>query len=399
MNNKDNDKLNTPEDELPEYRRRRELRLKTHRCHRSIVIGAVIAALIVLYAGVNWDQFSPSALASTISGFFAGVGSGSFPTSIPSGDFIAAVPIGNNFAVLTDTSVIFYSRAGGMLVSRQHGMRSPCIAAAGGKAAVYDRGGKTLKIETRFDEPYTVTTQQAIVSASVSKSGKFCVVTGSENYLGELNVYDSSCKRIFRWYSSKGHILSACLSPDGTRVAAIVISSKNGSYDSTIYVFNVTKTDPIAKAEYAGTLLYSLRYDDSSGIAAVGDTQSVFIGSDGKKLGSYAYGDRELICYTNENGATALAFKEYGATNGASVVSLSSRGAKLGTAQLKGTPLSMSACDSGLAVVTQDGVWHSNLSCASSAVIKLAGDKLEAMTFKKSVYIFSQETIYRYKFS
>lgn len=396
---KDTDKQNNIDDELPEYRRRREARLKTHRRHRRIVIAVVAAAVLLLYAAVNWNQFSPTALAGTIGGFFSGVGSGSFPASISSGNFTSAVQIGNNIGVLTDTSVLIYSRAGGLLVQRQHGMSSPCMVASGGKAIVYDRGGKTLKIETRFDEPYTVTTQQPVVSASINRTGRICVVTSSENYLGELNVYDSSCKRIFKWYSSKGHILAAALSPDGSRVAALVISSQNGSYDSTVYVFNVNKTDPMAKVEYPGTLLFSMRYDDSGGIAAVGDTQAVFVSPEGKKLGSYQYADKELLCYTNENGATALAFKSYGASSAASVVSLSSSGATLGSAQVKGTALSLSACDGGIALVTQDGVWHAGLSCEGSAFIKLSGDKLAAMTFKKSVYIFSQETIYRYKFS
>jgi hypothetical protein len=212
-------------DELPEFRRKREARRKKRIRRKRTVIALVIIALVTAFIAINWDKLAPAYLADTIQGFFGEFGSGEYPLMISSGNFRQAVPIGSNIGVLTDTSVIIYSRSGAELAQRQHGMSDPNIDAAGGKAVVFDRGGKTFRVETRFDEPFTATTDYPIVSASVSLSGEIAVATLSGSYLGELTIYDNSYKNIFKWYSSQGHILTAAVSPDGSKVAPMAARS------------------------------------------------------------------------------------------------------------------------------------------------------------------------------
>lgn len=389
----------TQEDELPEYRRKREERLKKRRRRRRQIVALIILVLICLYAAINWDKFSPSSLANTFQGFFGEFSAGGFPLTISSGNFKNAVPVGSNIGVLTDTSVIIYSQSGSQLVQRQHGMSNPNIESAGGKAVVFDRGGKTFRVETRFDEPYIGTTSFPIISAAISQSGKLAVVTESDSYLSELTVYDTSYRTVFKWSSAKGYIFSSALSPDGKKVAAIVINTDKGSYRTSLYIFDITRQNPLSVSNFDGLLPLSIQYIDNDKIAVVGDTESVFLSNDGKKQNIYPYNSKTLKCYTNRNGITALAFGTYGTGNTSTVVSLSGVGSVVGNARIKYDVQSVFACDGKLAALTDAGIWHSDALCKNAAEISASGDKILALPFKKSIYVFGQQAVYRYKLS
>jgi WD40 repeat protein len=395
--NKNENAAAAPADELPEYRQKREERLRQKRRRRRRIIAAAVLCFIALYVGVNWDKFSPSSIAGSFGDIFGSFGTDGFPLTVASGDFKYAQPVGSNIAVLTDTSVLFYNQSGSLLAQRQHGMSSPCIAASGGKAVVYDRGGKTFRIETRFDEPYTGTMDQQIISAGICSSGRVCIVTGSSNYLGELTVLNADYEKIFKWYSSKGHILTAALSPDGKRLAAVVLSAQSGVYHSVVYVFDLGKKDPIAAVNYDSTMLFSLSWEQSDSIVAVGDTQAVFLTGSGAKRAAYSYGDNELRAYACCGGTTALAFRQYSSGASSQIVSLSQSGAVLGKTQIKYDSFSLCAGQSGIAALTQDGIWHCDAKCANAGFVKMQGDKLSAVIFKGNLYVFTRQTMSKYK--
>jgi len=385
------------EDELPEFRRKREARRKKRIRSKRTVIALVIIALVTAFIAINWDKLVPTSLANTIQGFFGEFGSGQYPLMISSGNFRQAVPIGSNIGVLTDTSVIIYSRSGAELAQRPHGMSDPNIDAAGGKAVVFDRGGKTFRVETRFYEPFTATTDYPIVSASVSLSGEIAVVTLSGSYLGELTIYDNSNKNIFKWYSSQGHILAAAVSPDGKKVAAVVISAVNGSYRSSIYIFNTGRQKPLSVTNIDGAPLLSIQYIDNDRIAAVSDIESVFLSLDGKKKSIYTYEGKTLKCYANSDGATVLAFGAYGAGNSSAIVSLSGDGKVMGTANLKNDVQSVFVCGGKLAALTDEGVWYGDTACKNTGLIAASGDKIAALPLKGDIYVFGLQAIYQYK--
>jgi hypothetical protein len=385
------------EDELPEFRRKREERLKKLHKRRKMIVTLVILGLVTVFAAFNWDKLAPASLADNIQGLFGEFGSGGYPLMISSGNFKNAVPIGSNIGVLTDTSVLIYSQAGTELTQRQHGMSNPTIDAAGGKAVVYDRGGKTFKVETRFDEPFAATTAFPIVTAAMSLSGRLAVVTQSDSYLSELMVYDTGYKNIFKWYSSKGYITAASLSPDGTKVTAVVLSAVGGSYRSSIYVFNLGKPNPVSVTDIDGALLFSIQYIDNDKIAAVSKTESVFLSDDGKKKSVYSYNGKTLKCYANSGSITALVFGTYGTGNSSTIVSLSGSGKVTGNALTKYNLKSVFACDGKLAALTDEGVWHADASCKHGALTAATGDKIAALPFKGNVYVFGLQVVYRYQ--
>lgn len=388
-----------PEERLVFYKDLREARRRRLTRRRRHIFTAVFALVLALLVYVNWDNFVPQEVTESLRDFFTHSSSEHFPVALPSGEFRAAAWVGSNLGVLTDTSYFLYSNAGTELAWRQHGMNDPQLSAAGGRALLYDQGGKQFRVETRFDTSVSASTAYPILSGSMGTSGKFALVTSSSSYLGELIVYDAQGKEIFHWYDATNRILAAALSPDGKSVAAVETGAKNGVIQSTVNVFRLGSTKPVGKKEFDGLLLISLQYSSASRITAVGKTQTVYLDQDGKQTGQYDYGNRQLSCYANTGGATVLVFDSYESGSAASsLVPLLFGGSVLHAAPvtIDDKVTSVYTGQSGIVALSSGLIWHGDKNGKAVSVTHTQGDKPAALEDKKAVYVFGLQAINRY---
>ncbi|ADU26572.1 DUF5711 family protein [Ethanoligenens harbinense] len=387
------------EDRLIFYKDLREARRRQISRRRQRIIALAAAFIVALLLFVNWDNFVPPEATEAIQNFFTNSSANHFPISLSSGDFKGAAAMGGNLGVLTDTSFFLYSSAGTQLVWRQHGMNDPQISAAGGRALLYDRGGKQYRVERRFDEPVSANAASPIVSGEMGASGNFALATESNAYLGELIVYDAQGKTIFHWYDTAGRILAAALSPDGSSVAAIEIGAQNGSISSTVVVFRLDSTKPIAKKQVDGTLLFSIQYNSNGRITAVGDNQALYFDGSGKQTGAYPYGTKQLACYSNQDGSTVLVFDHYENQTAASLLVPLVAGDKLLSAKsvsINGRIDSVYAGSSGITCLSPGMIWRGDQSGNPLATISANGDKLAAVMQSNVCFVFGSQSILRY---
>ncbi|MFT9056095.1 MAG: DUF5711 family protein [Ethanoligenens sp.] len=390
---------NTVTDRLVFYKDLREARRRHITRRRRRVLLFLVALILALLIYVNWDNIFPAEATEAIQNFFTSSSSNRFPVSLPSGDFKGAAAMGNNLGVLTDTAFFLYSSAGTQLAWRQHGMNNPQISASSGRSLLYDRGGKQFRVERRFDEPVSANASNPIVSGSMGATGNFALVSESSAYLGELTVYDAQGKSIFHWYDTAGRILCAALSPDGSSVAAIEIGAQNGGISSTVDVFRLGSTKPVSKKRVDGTLLFSIQYNSNGRITAVGDNQTLYLDGSGKQTGSYAYGTRQLSCYSNSGGSTVLVFNHYENETAASLLVPLIAGDQV----LSAKPVSITdnidsvyAGQSGIVALSSNLIWMGDANGKPISVTNAAGDKLAAVMQKNNDFIFGLQNIYHY---
>lgn len=387
------------EDRLVFYKDLREARRRQISRRRQRIIALIAVCIVALLLFVNWDNFVPPEATEAIQNFFTNSSASHFPIDLPSGDFKGAAAMGSNLGVLTDTSFFLYSSAGTQLVWRQHGMNDPQISAAGGRALLYDRGGKQYRVERRFDEPVSANAASPIVSGTMGATGNFALATESNAYLGELIVYDAQGKSIFHWYDTAGRILTAALSPDGSSVAAIEIGAQNGGISSTVEVFRLDSTKPIAKRQVDGTLLFSIQYNSNGRITAVGDNQALYFDGSGKQTGSYSYGTRQLACYSNQDGSTVLVFNHYENQAAASLLVPLVAGDKLLSAKsvnINSQIDSVYAGSSGITGLSSGMIWRGDQNGSPLATVAATGDKLAAVMQNNVCFVFGSQNIFRY---
>lgn len=386
------------EDELKAYGDARRQRVRKRKLRRRRVVVLVLFVLLAAFLYLNWSTFAPASVADSVQGFFSAFGQSKYPVGFDDGMFKVAVPLGSDVGVLTDTSFLLYSQKGDQLAVRPHGINDPEAVSGGGKALIFDHGGRSFRVETRFGEPFGASASDTITTAAMGDGGNFAVVTESEDYLSELTVYDNDYKNVFRWDASQGRILTAALSPDEKMLAAVVVGARNGDFYSDIYIFNLNSKNPVAIDRYDGELLYSIKFKDNKRIAAVGDGEAVFLYSNGKQVSDYSYGDNELEGSANGDGPVVLAFKNGG--DDSKVVSLDGEGKQLGTATVKAGDVSIVANGDGKTVlVSGTKLWHLNDNCSGAASVDVSGNVLSAFVAKDYAYIFGSQSIGKYRLS
>lgn len=384
------------ENELRAYSEAREERRRRKKRRKRRLVSSIVLLFVVLFFYVNWDVLAPSALADSLQNFFNSFGQSKYPISFDEGSLKAAVPLGSNIGVLTDTSFIIYSKKGDKLDVRPHGISSPFAVSSGTKALIYDRGGRQFRIETRFGEPFSSTASYNITTATIGRSGNFAIVTEAENYLSELKVYNKSYKNIFKWDSTQGRILSAALSPDGKKLAAILVGVRSGGMFSDIYIFNLNSETPAAVKKYDGQLLYSISFKDNKRIAAVGDEQTVFLTASGEEKSVYGYKDKELQCSSNGDGPVILVFNKNAKQS--TVVSLDGGGKLLGSGDIPMSNVSIVSNAAGKTVAVAEGkIWYASDNCSNPKLISTSEDVRCAFSSNGCVYVFGSQSVGQYK--
>lgn len=273
---------------------------------------SVCIAVVLVVTLIALQIFSPTGIVESTQNFFASMGGGGgYPVSI-SGVKINNIyyQSGKIFA-LTDTSYYVYNSRGKEIVEYQHGYLNPVLSTSEARTLVYDRGGNGIRVDLLDRNLLDTNLKNNIVSADICRSGRIAVATEANDYVAQLTVYSKAFESIFRWSSSEQQISCVALSNNGKKVAAVTVSSKNGSFNSTVHIFDVSTAEKIATVEFAGELIVSLENkDDNMLCVSSGDMISVFDWEGGNKktvnMGEIKYLDNRIddlttVVYTKNN--------------------------------------------------------------------------------------------------
>lgn len=149
----------------------------------------------------------------------------------------------NTFAVFKDGLVILsqkkltvYSRNNVVISNYVINLSAPVLKVSDDYMLVFDRGGYTVKLCGSFDEYGTVTTNDPIITASVSDKGYFVVVTEAYGYNAQVTVYNKNMDVLYYWLSAETYVLDVVFSSSDA-VSVIGISPDKENID--IYVHRI----------------------------------------------------------------------------------------------------------------------------------------------------------------
>ena len=327
-----------------------------HRIRRWVFALLIIGIAFALYS--LRDDLTPDALYISISDFFIGsTGGNQFPVKIDGTSVEAAGLMGSNIALLTDTCFNIYSQNGNELVSHQHGFSSPAMVVINNKAVVFDRGGTDLIVYSRYKNEFEIKPEYPIVTADMNERGDLAVVTGTRDYIAELDVYDKNYHNIFKWYSAENYVVDVSISPNGQKAAVALINAENGDVKSSIYVFEFDKDEPLAQNTYTGTSFFSVEWQSDDVLTAVGDDRTLFFNGNGKQTKEYNYNSRELRAYSDKtNNNIVLILSKYGLGLQSEMIALDSSGTQVGDVTLDSTAKYVDVDNNGIVVLSGNKV-------------------------------------------
>lgn len=225
---------------------------------------AIVSAIFIIF-----QIALPAGVFEHIGNAFSLLGSGGYPIELESSDTINSVSRGSYYYVLSDTKITAYSNAGKELFSYVHGFEKPVLKTSRTRALVFNQGGNDVLIFNLNELKVSFTTERPILTAAISDSGVFGVVTDSDNYSSAVSIYSKKEKLIYEWYSSEGTVNNLAIAPNGKKIAVSVFTSEVGHYNSKLNVLKFDSADAVYSKEYNGTLIYTLDSFNSGGFSVL----------------------------------------------------------------------------------------------------------------------------------
>ena len=293
------------EDEITKARKARIKKVRKRRTAWFLTALCLVLAAVILANTITTTTFKD------IGDFFSAllVASKSYPVEISEAHPRQVEQLSLSYAVLTEKEMKVFSDRGNELQTYEHGFVSPLISASGNRIALFNSGGKEIKIFNRTKEIATVKTDYTIVSAEVSSYGTLAVLTTGDRYLSGLEIYgNGKYERLMTWYGSKGFPLMVKMQNMGNKAAVATISSVNGEIVSTVTAIDTAAAKELFTCDVTG-LAVKLWYDSNGYITLVTDEQTVVITSKGEIKYTFGYGDAPLLFASCDEGRNiALCF-------------------------------------------------------------------------------------------
>lgn len=302
------------ETDVSELRDRQKKKSKRNFLIRFFAVLIVCAIIVVaVFTKDKWYPYldgilnkAPSGTALDSSGN-AELSEGLFPISIESGSDYQMKAMGNYFAVLDDSRFFVYTTDGESIFTKQHSFANPILTVSDKKALIYDLGGNNLSLESKYKTIYEKTFDNTILKASLSSNDMAAVVTKSDKFLAELNIFDSTGKNIFTYKSYDSRITDVNFLPDNSGCVVTTLGASGGEVISGLIKFNFTSTEMVWKSDSTETLAVNTNIDNSGNIVIIGDSEYVYYSSDGTKLYEQSYNDDIVdYCYSDNLSAVLL---------------------------------------------------------------------------------------------
>lgn len=227
--------------------------------------------------------------------------------------------LAGGFVVMDSKDVAVYSAYGVKVRSIQPGYARPALAVGNTRFVVYNRGGTELTVGSRTRDLYNQKLTNAIMLCSIANNGTLAIVTESERYTAEVQIYDPSFRDIYSWYltQSEGTPVVLQFASDNHRFAAGTIAARDGQLATTLYLMD-TATEGVT-ATYAadtGSMVVSLEWISSRKLLAVFDDYLALIDpSTGAELGRYNFDGAALQSVSANGSSVALLLSVRGGNN------------------------------------------------------------------------------------
>ncbi len=239
---------------------------------------------------------------------------GHFPLSIEGGARYQLKPMDGSLAIADDSHFFVYGEDGKPIFETQHTFANPVITVGNKKALLYDLGGKSFGLYSKYKNIYSKTTDDPILIARVGGNDTAAVVTKSDKYPSALMVYDSAGNNIFN-YRSAARIIDVTFNLDSSGCYITTIGVSEGLIVSKILYYKFDHIDrdgldnpiPVWETEELDTLALSVRLFGEDKIAVFGDTMFAFYDINGGYIGGYDY-KRELVDYSLDGNVAAMVF-------------------------------------------------------------------------------------------
>ena len=289
-----------------EYLEAARARVRAKRIRRTVIIVAALTILILFATGVVGTSIARAKdlVDTACITLFPAAG---WPQQTGIMDPEAAYPLSGSFVEMGGDSCVVYSLKGAKLNSIQSGYARPAIAVGKNRFVLYNRSGTELRVESRTQNLYTRTMENAIYLCAVANAGQVAVATDDPNSAAKLTVYNAAMEQALSWNltSAQGTPIRMAFSPDSRRIAVAAVTATGGQLTTNLYTLALSQGDPVQlAAENSVPQWLGWLSDDT--VLAIYQNRAVLYNAGGGEKASYDFGGSTLVSVSSVRSGVAL---------------------------------------------------------------------------------------------
>ena len=256
-----------------------------------------------------------------------------------------------SLAIVTNSQLLVMQEDGQVVCNETVKWTSCTVTGTGSLAAAYDIGGSDVYVLNAQGLVRKITCGGEILSVTLTREGRLAVTLNERGYKAAVEVYDEDGVKGFAFHSADSFLMTSSVSRNGKEMAAVTMGQSQGSFTSSIVLYKLDRQEAYATCDLAGVAVYDLglvgkRY------CAVAEDSLHFIDQKGRAAASYSYDGGVLRrCSLGGDGYAAVLLGRYKVGSQLRLVTVNSDGKELGSLDLDGDVLSMSACGRYVAVL------------------------------------------------
>ena len=229
---------------------------------------------------------------------------GNFPIEVSGGADYQLELTNKKVIVQSDTYVYYYDTDGKKLKRRQHTYTNTVLRAAGGRALLYEHNGNELSVEDEEQVYFTKTyANRLILFARISEQGYTAVVTTSDSYSCEIEVYDKRGKNIYKRQCIE-KVSDLSFTEESKGCVLSYISAENGQLVTNVQEISFSESGEHWTSPGLNTFGLDV-YGFGKGAFVLGMDACGYVDSNGQISSFYTY-DGEFKAGASEDGRSAV---------------------------------------------------------------------------------------------
>jgi hypothetical protein len=341
------------DDTPPQRVAKRQKNKKLGRLIAGILVGAALIAVAVLWRSPTFDSLRRATAYRKLD---LDENKCAVAYTYDSDNSNCYASLGDTLLVASNTHLRLYARGSDMLYEESMKFQRVAVQVAADRAVVYDIGGSKLFVVSKSGLIGTLTTpgEQEIYSAVLNDKGYLTVTAGKSGYKAAVYVYNTKLELAFEYDSSDRFAMTACATDDGKLVATAAMGQSNGSFLTDTVLYKLTGTDVYAEYNAAGGIVYQMGLLDGT-ICEIAEDRIDLISNSGELIHSYAYDGGYLRNASLQgDGFAVLQLDRYKSGSQGKLVTLNRKGEEIGSLELSGEVLSLSAAGRYVAALYAD---------------------------------------------
>ncbi len=290
-----------------EYLEAARQRVRSRRLRQGALIVAALTIFILIATGMVGTSIARvKDLVDSVQ--IAMTPNAGWPQQTGISELTVMEPLSGSFVELGEDSCVVYSLGGTRLNSVQSGYARPALAVGKNRFVLYNRSGNELQVESRTQNLYTKTMDNAISLCAVADAGQVAVVTDDPDSVARLTVYNAAMEQTLSWNltSAEGTPLRMEFSPDSRRIAVAAVTANGGQLTTNLYVLGIRQGDPVNVGTEASIPQW-LGWLSNDTLLCIYETRAVLYNAGGGEKASYDLSGSTLVSVSADpNGAALL---------------------------------------------------------------------------------------------